>query len=110
MLSSTLDIFDVETWDHQTIIYKDVKPCAETTFSINRETKTISGLRKYKTTVAGCAPDNPKEVRYQLVDGNDIYLKRLQENNSVALNIFVLTVALLFLVLGIYKVVRQPSR
>ena len=109
-LSTSLDIFDIVRWDSQVINFKEEKQCAETYFSINRETKTVSALRKYFTTVSGCSPDNTKEVKYSLVNGFEIYLELLNENNSgYALFIFIATLSLAITIFGIYRVFKKSS-
>jgi hypothetical protein len=108
-LSNSLDIADIVRWDGQVIIYKDIKTCAETTFSIARETKSVTALRKYITNRAGCATDNPKEVTFNLQDGVNVYTEMTQVKDDVPLNIFLATIALLITIIGIYKVVKQPS-
>ncbi len=108
-LSNSLEIADVVRWDSQIIIYKEIKTCAETTYSINRETKSVTALRKYITNRAGCASDNPKEVTYNLTNGFDVFMKMTDKNDDVPLNILLLTIALLITGYGIYQVVKQPS-
>ncbi len=108
-LSSSLDIFDVVRWDANVINFKEEKQCAETAFSINRETKTVSALRKYHSTVSGCSPDSSKEMTYTLVNGYDVYSGLIKENDNVPMNVFILTLALAMTIYGIYRVLRKPS-
>lgn len=108
-LSASLDIFDIVRWDNEVIIYKDITPCAETSFSVNRETKSVTGLRKYKTTGLGCATDNPKEVTFKLVSGYDVYSALVKENDDAPMNVFILTLALAMTIYGIFRVLRKPS-
>jgi hypothetical protein len=109
-LSSSLELFDIDKWDKEVIIFKDISRCAETTYSANRETKSVTGLRKYLITKERCAPDNPKEVKYQLVDGMEVYSKKMKDAEGVPFNIFILTIALAITIFGIYRAIRNPLK
>lgn len=110
-LSTSLDIFDVERWDSHVINFREEKQCAETVFSVNRETKTVSALRKYHTTVSGCSPSNVKEINYSLVSGFDVYMKlKKEDDGGFALFIFIATIALLVSGFGVYRVFKPTSK
>jgi hypothetical protein len=109
LLSTSLDILDVEKWDSQVILFRETKTCAETTYSVTRDTKSVMGLRKLSTNREGCSSDNRKEIGFNLVNGSDVYFGLILDKEDVPLNIFIATIAFLISATGIYRVFKPKS-
>jgi len=109
LLATSLDILDVERWDSQVIIFKELKTCAETTYSVTRDTKSVMGLRKLNTNREGCSSDNRKEVGFNLVNGLDVFIGLIHDKEDVPLNIFIAIITFLISAAGIYRVFKPRS-
>jgi hypothetical protein len=102
----TEDYF-VTNWSKEILIYKDKGSCYETTFTLVRNTKTLTGVRKYSKNLPTCQRDD--EITYTIVNGFDFVMKEQKEVQNLFLNILLFLVISFVTILGIYKSLRGKT-
>ena len=71
-LNVRTETFQIVNWNKEFLIYKDVESCYEVTFTLMRETQTLTGIRKYSKKNSVCQRDD--EIKYSI-----IYNKRMSK-------------------------------
>jgi hypothetical protein len=99
------DVFKIVRWDKDVIIYQNLESCGEITFTITRDTKTFSGVKRY-IKKNGCVREHNGDITYSLVDGHDLTTRIKNETRNVPRNYGILFVILLITGFGIYSSIK----
>ena len=100
------EVFKIVRWDKDVIIYQNLESCGEVTFTITRDTKTFSGVKRY-VKKNGCVREPNGEITYSLVDGNELTSKLKNETRNVPRNIGIFFLIFLITGFGIYSSIKS---
>lgn len=100
--------YPITNWTKEILIYRDRGSCYDTTFTLVRNTKTLTGIKKFSKKLPTCQRED--EIIYSIVSGFDYVMKEQREVQNLFLNIFLFLVTLFVTILGIYKTVRKKSQ
>jgi len=79
-LDVDLDVYEIEKWDAHTIIYTTDSPtCVHYTYTIDRASEAVSGVRVVKTPDDPRCVDLDRRLVLRLVDGLDVHMKAREE-------------------------------
>lgn len=98
------ETFQIVNWNKEFLIYKDIGSCYEVTFTLMRETKTLTGIRKYSKKNSTCQRDD--EIKYSIIDGFEYYRSEEKRVQNVFLNILASLLILSISGYGIYRAIR----
>jgi len=109
-LRVNLDEFPIIKWDDSQIIYTNNSPeCVTYIYSINRETKQVTGIRKPRpnANLESCKDIEKNEIKLKLVSGFDVWQEQISEHTNVFLNVFILILIGLSYLAGMYLAWRR---
>jgi hypothetical protein len=86
-LNVRTETFQIVNWNKEFLIYKDIGSCYEVTFTLMRETETLTGIRKYSKKNPRCHRDD--EIKYSVIDGFEYYRSESKKVQNLFLNILV---------------------
>jgi hypothetical protein len=107
LLNVKTETFQIVNWNKEFLIYKDDASCYDVTFTLMRETKTLSGIRKYSKNNSGCQRSD--EVKYSIIDGFEYVMSEEKKVQNVFLNILVSLLVLGVTGIGIYRTVKKKE-
>jgi len=78
------DSYEINRWDEHVLIYTGSAQCVDYVYTVNRDTKQVSGIRKSKVGKEKECPVHSKELLLRLADGSDVYWEMQRETRPVA--------------------------
>ena len=106
-LNVRTETFQIVNWNKEFLIYKDIGSCYEVTFTLMRETETLTGIRKYSKKNPRCQRDD--EIKYSIIDGFEYYRSESKKVQNVFLNILVSLLVFGISVYGIYRTLKPKK-
>ena len=104
------DRYEITHWDERLLIYTDSAQCVDYIYTVIRETKQVSGVRKSKKGMEKDCPDLNKEIKLRLTNGFDVYLQLQREATPRAAIVAAVIAILLWAGFQIRKILKsQPS-
>lgn len=101
------DSYEITQWNEHILIYTTTfAKCVDYVYTVSRDTKQVSGLRKLKVGMEKECPDTSKELRLRLTNGFDVYLEMQKESRPVAASVAVLIGILLWAGFHIRKIIK----
>ena len=97
--------YQITNWTKEILIYRDRGSCYDTTFTLVRNTKTLTGVKKFSKKLPTCQRED--EITYTIVSGFDYVMKEQKEVRNVFLNTFLFLIVSFITIFGIYKTVRK---
>jgi hypothetical protein len=104
LLNIKTEKYRIVSWDKDILIYKDVGTCYETTFTLVRNTKTLSGIKKFSKKNSTCQRED--EITYTIIDGFDYVMKEQRRVQNIFVNIVLFILILGISGFGIYRTFR----
>ena len=104
LLNLKTEKYRILNWDKDILIYKDTSLCSETTFTLVRNTKILSGVKKYSQKNSTCQRED--EITYTIINGFEYVFKEQEKVKNTYLNIMSLLLILGISGYGIYRTVR----
>jgi len=104
--------YPIAKWDETQIIYVNNNPeCVTYTYSINKATKQVSGIRKPKpnSSTEFCKDVDKNEIKLKLVDGFDVWQEQQTKHTNVFANTSILIFLILSYLIGMYFVWRKKK-
>lgn len=99
--------YQITNWTKEILIYRDSGSCYDTTFTLVRNTKTLTGVKKFSKKLPTCQRE--EEITYTIVNGFDFVMKEQKEVQNLFLNILLFLVISFVTILGIYKSLRGKT-
>jgi hypothetical protein len=97
--------YQITNWTKEILIYRDRGSCYDTTFTLVRNTKTLTGVKKFSKKLPTCQRED--EITYTIDSGFDYVMKEQKEVRNVFLNTFLFLIVSFITIFGIYKTVRK---
>lgn len=107
LLNAKLQTFKLIQWNKELLIYKDFGVCYETTFTLLRDTKSLTGITRYSKNNSTCRRDD--EVTFTIIDGFDYAQSQIKESRNVALNVLLFILISGISLVGIYKAIKKKD-
>ncbi len=105
LLNVKTEQYLITNWTKDILIYQDFDVCSDTTFTLVRNTKTLTGVKKYLKKNSNCQRED--EITYTIVSGFDYVMKEQKEVRNVFLNTLLFLIVSFITIFGIYKTVRK---
>jgi hypothetical protein len=106
-LNVRTETFQIVNWNKEFLIYKDIGSCYEVTFTLMRETETLTGIRKYSKKNPRCHRDD--EIKYSIIDGFEYYRSESKKVQNLFLNILFSLLVFGISVYGIYRTLKPKK-
>ena len=100
------DTYEISNWDDHIIVYKDSALCMDSIYTINRDTKQVSGIRIPNEGKEKICSASNKELRSRLTNGFDVYWDMQKEVRPIFINYLALFLALVWIVFRIRKIIK----
>jgi hypothetical protein len=104
LLNLKTEKYRILNWDKDILIYKDTSLCSETIFTLVRNTKILSGVKKYSKKSSTCQRED--EITYTIINGFEYGYKEKEKFQNVFLNILVSLLVFGISGYGIYRTIR----
>jgi hypothetical protein len=105
LLNVKTEQYLITNWNKEILIYKDFGSCYETTFTLIRNTKTLTGVKKFSKKIPTCQRE--EEITYSIVNGFDFVLNEQSKVRNVFMNTILFILILLVTVIGVFKTVKK---
>ncbi len=100
------DSYAITRWDEHVLIYTKSAQCVDYFYTVSRDTKQVSGIRKSKVGMEKECPDHNKELRLRLTNGFDVYWGMQQEARPVAAFVAALIAVVLWAGFRIRRIIK----
>jgi hypothetical protein len=107
LLNVKLQTFRIVQWNKELLVYKDIGLCYETTFTLLRDTKSLTGITKYSKNNSTCRRND--EVTFTIINGFDYVQSQQKESRNVAVNVLLFLLVAGISLAGIYSALRPKS-
>lgn len=96
--------YQVVTWNKEFLIYKEIGQCFVSTFTLMRDTKTLTGITKYSKNKNFCQRDD--EVSFSIISGFDFVQSENRRVQNTLVNILAAIAVFSISAYGIFRAFR----
>ncbi len=108
-LSVEQESYDISRWDERFLVYSGAAQCVEAIYTVNRDTRQVSGsIQPRKGQETRCQAGS-NEVRLKLASGADVYRQAQKEIRPATLNVIGLIFILFWAALRIQNIKGSPA-
>lgn len=104
LLNGKTHVYQVINWNKEFLIYRQVGGCYVSTFTLMRNTKTLTGVTKYSKNMGSCRRDD--EVSFSIINGFDFVQSEKEKFKGTFANFFVWMALFCISAYGIFRVLR----
>ncbi len=103
-LSVEQESYDISRWDERFLVYSSAAQCVEAIYTVNRDTRQVSGIVQARKGQEAQCPASTNEVKLNLASGADVYHQAQKEIRPATFNIIALIAILFWTALRIQKI------